>query len=129
MKKSIVLGLLMLVSFVASAQNDWENPEVFQVGTEPSRATYWRGGCLENQDWNMLLNGTWKFKYVHETVDRPTDFYVEGFDCASWDDIQVPGPWELQGFGKPIYTNIKYPFEKNPPFIKGLFDNGSPVGS
>ena len=129
MKKSIVLGLLMLVSFVASAQNDWENPEVFQVGTEPSRATYWRGGSLENQQWNMLLNGTWKFKYVHETADRPTDFYAEGFDCASWDDIQVPGPWELQGFGKPIYTNIKYPFEKNPPFIKGLFDNGSPVGS
>lgn len=129
MKKSIVLGLLMLVSFVSFAQNDWENPEVFQVGTEPSRATYWRGGCLENQDWNMLLNGTWKFKYVHETADRPTDFYVDGFDCTSWDDIQVPGPWELQGFGKPIYTNIKYPFEKNPPFIKGLFDNGSPVGS
>ena len=129
MKKSIVLGLLMVASFAASAQNDWENPEVFQVGTEPSRATYFRGGSLENQQWNMLLNGTWKFKYVHETADRPTDFYVEGFDYASWDDIQVPGPWELQGFGKPIYTNIKYPFEKNPPYIKGLFDNGSPVGS
>lgn len=48
---------------------------------------------------------------------------------SSWDDIRVPGPWDMQGFGKPIYTNIKYPFERNPPYIKGLFDNGSPVGS
>lgn len=129
MKRLVVLCLLALSSFFAFAQNDWENPEVFQVGTEPSRAVYWRGGSLENQDWNLSLNGTWKFKYVHEVAERPMDFFNEGYDVSSWDDIAVPGPWELQGFGKPIYTNIKYPFEKNPPFIKGLYDNGSPVGS
>ena len=82
MKKTIVLGLMMLASFAVLAQNDWENPEVFQVGTEPSRATYWRGGSLENQQWNILLNGIWKFKYVHETADRPTDFYAEGFEIG-----------------------------------------------
>ena len=64
MKKTIVLGLMMLASFAALAQNDWENPEVFQVGTEPSRATYWRGGCLENQDWNMLLKLNKQYKPV-----------------------------------------------------------------
>lgn len=129
MKKLILSTLLIILSLSANAQNDWENPAVFQVGTEPARATFWRGGTPENSDWNISLNGTWKFKYVHEATDRPTNFYKRGYDVSGWDNIEVPGPWELQGFGMPIYTNIKYPFEKNPPFIKGLFDNGSPVGS
>lgn len=129
MKKVILTALVTLFALNSNAQNDWENPAVFQVGAEPSRATYWRGGTLDNAEWNISLNGTWKFKYVHEVADRPTEFYKRGYDVSGWDNIEVPGPWELQGFGTPIYTNIKYPFEKNPPFIKGLFDNGSPVGS
>ena len=104
-----------------SAQNDWENPEVFSVGTEPARASYARDG--------ISLNGEWMFKYVHEISERPFGFYQKGFDFSGWDMIKVPGPWELQGFGKPIYTNITYPFEVNPPFINGLYDNGTPVGS
>ena len=107
--------------FFVSAQNDWENPEVFSVGTEPARSSYVRDG--------ISLNGEWMFKYVHEVSGRPEGFYHKGFDFSGWDTIQVPGPWELQGFGKPIYTNITYPFEKNPPFIKGVYDNGTPVGS
>lgn len=129
MKKSLAWFLLVLLCRPVAAENDWENPELFQLGSEPSRATYWRGGGMENKDWNILLNGIWKFKYVHEAEDRPLDFYREDYDVSAWDDIAVPGPWELQGFGKPIYTNITYPFVKNPPFIKGLYDNGTPVGS
>lgn len=102
-------------------QNDWENPEVFSVGAEPARASFDRDG--------ISLNGEWMFKYVHQADERPLDFYEQGYDLSGWDTIMVPGPWELQGFGKPIYTNITYPFEKNPPFIKGLYDNGTPVGS
>ena len=113
--------LFILFPLFASAQNDWENPEVFSVGAEPARASFARDA--------VSLNGEWLFKYVHETADRPRDFYKTGYDFSGWDTIQVPGPWELQGFGKPIYTNITYPFEKNPPFIKGLYDNGSPAGS
>ena len=113
--------LFILFPLFASAQNDWENPEVFSVGAEPARASFARDA--------VSLNGKWLFKYVHETADRPRDFYKTGYDFSGWDTIQAPGPWELQGFGKPIYTNITYPFEKNPPFIKGLYDNGTPVGS
>ena len=129
MKKFFVASVVTFLTYAAVAQNDWENPEVFQVNAEPSRCTYWRGGSLENKTWNLSLNGTWKFKYVHEAEDRPMDFHKVGHDVSLWDDVAVPGPWELQGFGTPIYTNIKYPFEKNPPFIKGLYENGSPVGS
>jgi beta-galactosidase/beta-glucuronidase len=113
--------LFILFPLFASAQNDWENPEVFSVGAEPARASFARDA--------VSLNGEWLFKYSHETADRPMDFYKAGYDFTEWETIQVPGPWELQGFGKPIYTNITYPFEKNPPFIKGLYDNGTPVGS
>ena len=129
MKKFFVASVVTFLTYAAVAQNDWENPEVFQLNAEPSRSTYWRGGSLENEAWNLSLNGMWKFKYVHEAEDRPRDFYKSGYDMSAWDDILVPGPWELQGFGVPIYTNIKYPFKKNPPFIKGLYENGSPVGS
>ena len=120
MKKLLAL-IIYLIPLCVAAQNDWENPEVFSVGTEPARSSYARDG--------ISLNGEWMFKYVHEVSERPVGFYQSGFDFSGWDKIQVPGPWELQGFGKPIYTNITYPFEKNPPFIKGLYDNGTPVGS
>lgn len=120
MKKLFQL-IIFLIPLCVAAQNDWENPEVFSVGTEPARSSYARDG--------ISLNGAWLFKYVHEVSERPVGFYQSGFDFSGWDKIQVPGPWELQGFGKPIYTNITYPFEKNPPFIKGLYDNGTPVGS
>ena len=119
--KRLYTLLLMLIPVFVFAQNDWENPEVFSVGEEPARASFARDG--------ISLNGEWLFRYVHEVADRPMDFYKAGYDFSGWDTIQVPGPWELQGFGKPIYTNITYPFEKNPPFIKGLYDNGTPVGS
>lgn len=129
MKKIVLSCALAIISLSAIAQNDWENPEVFQIGTEPSRATYWRGRGVEDTLWNKTLNGVWKFRFVHDAADAPVTFCEEDFDASAWDDIRVPGPWDLQGFGKPIYTNIKYPFEKNPPFIEGLYDNGSPVGS
>ena len=119
--KRLYILLFTLLPVCASAQNDWENPEVFSIGAEPARASFARDG--------ISLNGEWFFRYVHQAADRPMDFYSEGYDFAGWETIHVPGPWELQGFGKPIYTNITYPFEKNPPFIKGIYDNGTPVGS
>lgn len=119
-----------------SQQNDWENQAVFSINEEPDRATFTHypdivsANAFDRQSsCSFSLNGTWKFKYVHTQDERPGNFFKDEFDVSSWDDIQVPGPWEMQGFGTPIYTNIKYPFELNPPFVKGRFDNGSPFGS
>ena len=72
------------------------------------------------------LNGTWKFDFVKKPEDRPKDFYKTNFDDSKWDTITVPANWELEGFGIPIYTNIDYPFPKNPPFVDNSYN---PVGT
>ena len=74
----------------------------------------------------LSLNGTWKFRWSENPALRPMDFYSEEFDVSSWDEIKVPADWQLEGYGYPIYTNVKYPFEKNPPYIQKHFN---PVGS
>lgn len=66
----------------------------------------------------MLLNGTWKFKYVPGTASGPanTDAYISKASSDSdWDEIRVPLSWEMAGFGKPVYTNVGYPFKNNAP--------------
>ncbi|HMP86664.1 MAG TPA: glycoside hydrolase family 2 TIM barrel-domain containing protein [Lacibacter sp.] len=71
------------------------------------------------------LNGTWRFVYAETPAQRPMNFY--GFDVndTGWAGIPVPSNWEMQGYGLPIYTNIIYPFPKNPPYV----GNDNPVGT
>ncbi len=132
--KTLAITLLSLMPVCALAANDWEDPQVTQIGREPSRATFSHYADYSQaavygapSEFELSLDGIWKFNYCHDAENRPVDFF--NLDLSSWDDITVPGPWDMQGFGTPIYTNVKYPFELNPPFIKGLFDNGTPVGS
>ena len=63
------------------------------------------------------LNGTWKFKYVPGTSSGPgsSDFYAKDYEDNSWDNIRVPLSWEMANYGKPVYTNVGYPFSNNPP--------------
>ena len=65
----------------------------------------------------QLLNGTWKFKYVPGSSSGPgtSDFFDADLDDSAWDDIRVPLSWEMAGYGKPVYTNVGYPFSNNPP--------------
>ena len=60
----------------------------------------------------MSLNGTWKFKYAAGTSSAPatTNYYGNDQSTSGWDDIQVPLSWEMAGYGKPVYTNVGYPF-------------------
>ena len=113
---------------------EWENPEIFGINKEPTRATAMPysseqqaiANVYANSPWFQLLDGTWKFNWSPKPADRPADFYREGYDVSDWGYIQVPGNWELQGYGIPIYTNITYPFPRNPPFID---HRDNPVGS
>jgi beta-galactosidase len=115
-------------------RNDWENPELFQINREPARAAfipYADEASAINDNygsspWYFSLNGKWKFSWSPTPDQRPKDFYKTDFSTTHWKELQVPSNWELKGYGIPIYTNITYPFERNPPFIN---HSDNPVGS
>ena len=57
------------------------------------------------------LNGVWKFHYAMNPAEAVAGFEAAGFDCSGWDDIEVPGHIQLQGYGRPQYTNVQYPWD------------------
>ena len=66
------------------------------------------------------LDGVWKFRYVDDVRDLPSDVTAAAIDDTAWDDIRVPGNWELQGYGTPIYVNTHYEFatvDPQPPLL------------
>lgn len=116
----------------ASTLNDWENPAVIQINRLPARATSYSFADKNlavqrdrEQSQILNLNGQWKFSYAQDDEKRPLEFFKTDFDSSGWANIEVPGNWELQGFGQPIYTNSTYPFPVELPKI--VRDN--PVGS
>ncbi len=115
---------------------DWESPSIVELNKEPYHSTLTlpskKGECLEI----VSLDGLWKFKWSPKPEERPVDFYKTGYDISSWDNIVVPGNWQMQGYGMPIYTNWTYPFKKDQPRVTGeppsyyySFENRNPVGS
>ena len=126
---------------------DWQNEEIFAVNKLDGHAAYmpYRTSAAVRADaarwqkaWKdpvgadyLSLNGTWKFNYSPSTDERPTDFFKEDYDVSAWDDIRVPGCIEMQGYDRPLYINVNYPFPDNPPYINvSVSGSGSnPVGS
>ena len=102
----------------AAAREEWDDPAVLHVNTERPHATMVtypsaelaRQGDRAASPWIQSLNGTWKFRYSPNPAARPAGFERPGFDDKAWSPITVPGNWEMQGFGIPIYSNIRYPF-------------------
>ncbi len=127
-------SLALYANALGNGVLEWENPEVFQINREPARANFTRfqseelalKGDRGDSAFYKSLNGMWKFHWVRKPADRPVDFYRSDFEDTKWDEIPVPSNWELQGYGLPIYTNLIYPFPKNPPFIPHSWN---PVGS
>jgi beta-galactosidase len=87
----------------------YENPEVAREGNMKTSANY------------LSLEGKWNFRWVEHADQRPTDFFMENYDDSAWDKMNVPGLWELNGFGDPIYVNIGFGwrghFQNNPPEV------------
>jgi beta-galactosidase len=98
--------------------NDWENPQVVGRNKEPGHVPLLPypdepaalAGEREASPYWQSLNGHWQFKVVLNPAAVPASFYEPSFDASGWDRISVPGNWELQGYGTPIYTNVQYPF-------------------
>jgi len=136
MKRKLIFALLLAVQLISAQQqqNEWENPNIVERNKEAGRTSFVlfqnettaATNQAEQSSYYKSLDGEWKFNIVKKPVDRPQDFYKEDLDDKSWNSITVPSNWELQGFDIPIYTNITYPFPRNPPFVD---HNYNPVGS
>ncbi|MBN1482333.1 DUF4981 domain-containing protein [candidate division KSB1 bacterium] len=119
----IITGACML--FARTETPDWENPEIFAINKEAPHATLvpfqdTKAAVsfeMKKSDRLILLNGDWKFKFLPKPADAPKDFYQERFSDAEWDVLSVPSNWQIHGYGRPIYTNIKHPFPANPPYV------------
>lgn len=87
----------------ALAQLKMDDARRFQLNTQNER--------------RRSLDGVWKFKLVKNPSLALTDFFKTSYNVNDWQNINVPGSWELQGFDAPIYTDVTYPFKANPPFV------------
>lgn len=131
MKKNILTCYLLLVCTTLSSQtfNEWKDPVVNEVNRSPMHTSYFAyqnehsalKGCKEASQNFMSLNGIWKFLWVKDADKRPMNFYKINYDDKSWDNMQVPGLWALNGYGDPVYVNYGYPwrnqFAGEPPAI------------
>ncbi|GAA4464643.1 glycoside hydrolase family 2 TIM barrel-domain containing protein [Novipirellula rosea] len=124
--------------------HDWENEQIVSRNKQPPRATSLpfadRAGAIQATPqatpYFQSLNGIWKFNWVKQPSERPADFFRPDFDVRNWDDLAVPSNWQMHGYGVPLYTNIPYPFKKDPPRVMGEppkhftnFEQRNPVGS
>jgi len=136
MKRLIIL-LISSLSITAQAQpSDWENPAVLGINKLPYHATLQLPSKQKACKEIVSLDGQWLFHWAKDPESRPADFYREDYDVSGWDRITVPGNWQLQGFGKPIYVNMQYPFHRDRPSVTGepqkdwyAYDHRNPVGS
>ena len=71
----------------------------------------------ERSDRFQLLNGEWKFRYYNSIYDVTESFYEKGYDVSGFDQVTVPGVWQMDGYDTHQYTNIRYPFPFDPPYV------------
>ena len=146
--QSILLALALLACQYTSAQQqenrykEITNPKLLHINKLEPRSSFFsftnaadaQKAATDTKGSNfLLLNGTWKFHYTEQFNDRPKDnFSGPDFNADAWKDIKVPGNWEVQGFGYPIYVNTTYEFTSpghapfwdrpNPPLVPEAFN-------
>jgi len=98
----------------------FESPELARAAKSPAESKLY-----------LNLNGTWKFSWSQRVSQTPAGFEAPAFDDSAWNDMPVPGNWELNGKGFPIYTNVVYTFHTDPPLIRyrGTDEDYNPCGA
>ena len=136
MKKLIVIIASLLTLSAQAQHHDWEDPSVLGLNKLPYHATLQLPSKEQECKEIVSLDGEWLFHWSPNPEERPADFYREDYDVSDWSKISVPGNWQTQGYGTPIYININYPFVKNRPSVTSeppadwtAFGNRNPVGS
>lgn len=103
----------------------YENLSVLHENTMPARAYYIPASkrmdnlveYREESDRMQLLNGAWKFQYFNSIYDIQDSFFEKNYDTENFDEIQVPSVWQMAGYDTHQYTNIRYPFPFDPPYV------------
>ncbi|MDG5801054.1 glycoside hydrolase family 2 TIM barrel-domain containing protein [Marinilabiliaceae bacterium ANBcel2] len=126
----IIVCLLNTHSFTQGFDKRYQqitNPSLLSINMEPARSTFISfndslsalSNDYNNSSHYKSLNGEWDFYFTDDPADIPNDFIDNDFCKKDWDKIKVPGNWEVQGFGVPIYVNIPYEFvsKNNPPYM------------
>lgn len=126
------LGLLTLFAIqpaISQTFKEWQDANINQVNRLPMHTAFFgyeseEAALQANMTTSanyMTLNGLWKFDWVKDADQRPTDFFTLGFNDRAWATMPVPGIWEMNGYGDPQYTNPGYAwknqYENNPPYV------------
>lgn len=115
---SLVLATLALSAAAQEVQHDWENQYVQGINREPARAWFIPFGTKAGDN-TVSLDGQWRFNWTKTPDEQPTGFFRTDFDDSSWNIFSVPGDWEVNGYGTPIYCSSGYTFAINPPYVMG----------
>lgn len=136
MKHSLIIATLLAAASTLDAQElpKWQTIDAFREGQIPAHALVVPYAAndikgiadfaYDQSPYYMSLNGKWNFKWTKGVDNRPADFWNPQVSVADWDEINVPGNWERQGYGTAIYTNTTYEFDspwaqfcKNAPLV------------
>jgi beta-galactosidase len=122
MAMALCLVLCNLMAQTESELNAWNDVNIYEINKLYPRTNVVPVG----EEWSQCLNGDWNFYWVEHPDQAPNDFYKTDFNVYDWKTIPVPGNWELNGYGTPIYVNVDNEFRPNDPPYAPTVDN--PVG-
>lgn len=127
---AIVCACVTMAQTAAPKMERWQDPNIYEVNRSPMRSSFIvypsaeeakTGSCYLSSPLYRSIEGVWKFAWFeHRNTPRPADFYAVNFDDSKWGKMPVPGLWELNGYGDPIYVNSGFIWDNcaidNPPF-------------